>query len=401
MSNLSAIQVRNAKRKKKPYKLPDGNGLYLHIAKSGTKTWRYRFKIGGKESTFTIGEYPILSLEQARKKRMEARELVKTGKNPSHERKKKKNETIAEKRVSKLALKNSFENITLEWWEQRRDGWTTEHANAVLYALKADVIPAIGALPVDTITPPMVHDIIRSIEKRGALEMARKALQRTTAVFRYAVQTGRTTYNPATEMKGVLKNRKVVHHTALSREDLPQFLKTLTASNIHVTTKLALQFTILTAARSGETRGATWNEIDLEERMWTIPAERMKMNTQHIVPLSKQAIAILKRIGILFRQKGLIFPGIRQESTQLSQNTLLYSLYRLGYRGKATVHGFRATFSTIANENDWDADVIEKALAHEEKNRVRAAYHRSDYIPQRRELMQWWADLLQQMEFGS
>jgi len=207
--------------------------------------------------------------------------------NPSHERKKQKTESIAKKRATQLALKNSFENITLEWWEQRKDGWTTEHANAVLYALKADVILSIGALPVDTITPPMIHDIIRSIEKREALEMARKALQRTTAVFRYAVQTGRTTYNPATEMKGILKNRKVIHHNALNQEDLPQFLKTLTASNIHVTTKLALQFTILTAARSGEVRGATWEEIDLEDSMWTIPAERMKMNTQHIVPLSK------------------------------------------------------------------------------------------------------------------
>lgn len=401
MSKLTAIKVRNQNASGKTYKLPDGRGLYLRVSKSGHKSWLYRFRIDGKESTFTIGEYPTITLEQARKERTSARELVKAGINPAHERKNKKKATVEKEKASKQAATNSFERIATEWWEQQKTGWSKGHADATLLTLEADVFPTIGAFPVDTITPPMIHDIIREIESRGALEIARKVLQRTTAVFRYAVQTGRATTNPATEMKGILKNRKVTHYTALSIDDLPQFLKTLSASNIHVTTKLALQFTILTAARSAETRGARWEEIDLEQQLWTIPAERMKMNIKHTIPLSKQAIAILKRIGLLHGQNGLVFPGIRQDSTQLSQNTLLYSIYRLGYRGKATVHGFRATFSTIANESGFDADVIEKALAHEQGNQVRAAYHRSEYIVHRKELMKWWGTLLQQMEHGA
>ncbi len=401
MSKLTVIQVRNKKATGKPYKVSDGRGLYLRVSKSGHKSWLYRFKIDGKESTFTIGDYPAISLEQARNERAIARELVKSGKSPVQQRQKKKKETLEKEKATRNAAANSFERIALEWWEQQRSGWSKGHADAVLLTIKADVIPFIGDIPIDIITPPMIHDIVRHIEKRGALEIARKVLQRTTAIFRYAVQTGRITHNPATEMKGILKNRKTQHYTALNREDLPQFLKTLSASNIHVTTKLALQFTILTAARSAETRGALWEEIDLDQQLWTIPAARMKTDTQHTVPLSKQAIAILKRIAVLHGTKNMVFPGIRQDSTQLSQNTLLYSIYRLGYQGKATVHGFRATFSTIANESGFDGDVIEKALAHEQRNQVRAAYHRSEYIEQRRELMQWWADLLQRMEYGA
>jgi integrase len=254
---------------------------------------------------------------------------------------------------------------------------------------------------VDTITPPMVLQVIRNIESRGALEVAHKVLQRMNAVFRYAVQTGKATFNPAGDMKGVLKTRKVVHMAALSREELPEFLRVLTVADIHTTTRLALKFTLLTAARSGEVRGATWEEINLDEAIWRIPPERMKMDSPHNVPLSKQAVAILERVGRLYGKEGLVFPGIRQNSKQLSENTLLYALYRIGYHSKATVHGFRATFSTIANESGFDGDVIEKALAHEQRNRVRAAYHRSEYLEQRRKLMQWWADLLDQMEAGA
>ncbi len=398
MGKLTVVKVRNAKPEKKPYKLPDGNGLYLHVAPTGRKTWRYRYKIDGWESTFTIGSYPKISLEQARKKRVEARELVKAGKNPSKARKEKKRTNIEKDR---LTAENAFATIAMEWWEKKKGGWSRGHADRILYSLKADVFPFLGDLPVDTITPPMILEMIKKVEDRGALETAKKVLQRTTAVFQYAIQTGRATHNLAREMRGVLKSRKVSHHKALTRKELPQFLRTLTAANIHVTTKMALRFLILTATKTGEVRGATWDEIDLKEKLWTISEERMKMNTPHKVPLSRQAIEILERVGRLYGQKGMVFPGIRQGTNQISQNTLIYAVYRLGYRGRATAHGFRATFSTIANESGWDADVIEKALAHEERNKVRAAYHRSEYLEQRRELMAWWADILDQMEHGA
>lgn len=401
MSKLVAVQVRNAKPKGKAYKLTDGHGLYLHVAVSGRKTWRYRFKLADKESTVVLGKYPSMTLEQARIARLEARQTVKEGKNPAQERKAEKQAVIAEAEAARRASKNTFEFVALDWVEQQRERWSREHATAVLHSLKNDAFPVLGDHPVDQITPPMILQVVRAIEKRGSYEIASKVLQRMTAVLRYAVQTGLATYNPAAEMRGVLKTRKVTHRAALDVKDLPEFLQKLRDGDIHTTTKLALQFTILTAARSGEVRGATWDEVDLDNSLWKIPPERMKMDSPHTVPLSKQAVAILERMGRLYGQEGLIFPGIRDHNKQLSENTLLYAIYRLGYHSRATVHGFRATFSTIANESGFDGDVIEKALAHEERNRVRAAYHRSEYIEQRRKLMQWWANYLDQLEMGA
>ena len=400
MSKLTAVQVRNAKPKDKAYKLPDGHGMHLYVAPSGLMTWRYRFRLGGKESTFTLGEYPRMSLEQARLARMEAREMVKEGKNPAIVRRQEIQHEIDKQLAYQDAKENSFKNIALEWIEQQREGWSKDHADAVLGTLRFDAFPDIGELPVDTIAPPQVLNILRKIEDRGSLEIARKVLQRMNAVFRYAVQTGRATYNPAADMQGVLKTRRVKHRAAISSEDLPQFLKDLAKGDIHITTKLALQFTILTAARSGEVRGATWDEIKLDEKLWRIPPERMKMDSPHNIPLSRQTLAILERVGRLYGKKGLVFPGIRDHSKQLSENTMLYAMYRLGYHSRATVHGFRATFSTIANESGIHGDIIEKALAHEQRNKVRKAYNRSEYLEQRRELMQWWADLLNKMEEG-
>ncbi len=399
MSKLTVIQLRNAKPQDKSYKLSDGHGMHLYVAKSGLMTWRYRFRIEGKESTFTLGEYPKMKLEQARMARMEARELVREGKNPAQLRRLGRQHELDKQLAHDAAKGNSFKNLALEWIEQQGEKWSQGHADAVLNTLRYDAFPVIGTHPVDTVTPPMILSIVRKIEDRGSLEMARKVLQRMNAVFRYAVQTGRTTHNPAGDMQGVLKTRKVKHRAAISSEDLPQFLRILTLGDIHTTTKLALQFLIFTAARSGEVRGTTWEEINLKEMVWKIPADRMKMDSSHTIPLSTQAVAILERMGRLYNQNGLVFPGIRDNTKQLSENTMLYALYRIGYHSRATVHGFRATFSTIANESGFDGDVIEKALAHEERNRVRAAYHRSEYLEQRRELMQWWADLLQKMEY--
>lgn len=301
------MQVRNAKPKASAYKLTDGHGMHLHVSPSGKKSWRYRYRIDGKESTYTLGEYPDKTLEKAREARVEARNLVRLGKNPARERKKVRQAIVQEERAEREKSKNTFESIALEWIEQQRGRWSKGHANAVLATLQADVFPSIGRLPVDTIQPPMVLLILRSIESRGALEIASKVLQRMNAVFRYAVQTGRATYNPAADMKGVLKAKKAVHMAALSREELPQFLRDLVTGDIHTTTRLALQFLILTATRSGEVRGATWDEIDLGNRLWVIPAERMKMDSQHKVPLSKQAVSILGRLKRMHGCEGFVF----------------------------------------------------------------------------------------------
>ncbi len=397
MSKLTAVQIRNAKPKNKAYKIPDGQGLYFHVSVSGKKTWRYRFKLDNKESTYVLGEYPDMSLEQARKARAEAREKVKANINPAHERRDKKQAVIKQRRAEQEIVRNSFEAVAREWIQQQGERWSKDHTNAVRATLERDAFPFLGESPVDAITPPMVLEVIKNIESRGALEIAHKILQRMNAVFRYAVQTGKATYNPAADMQGALKSRKVVHRAALSQEEMPEFMRTLAQADVDITTKAALRFTILTAARSGETRGATWDEINLDDALWRIPGKRMKMDSPHNVPLSKQAVAIIEQVGRLHGREGLVFPG-RDGIKSLSENTMLYALYRMGYHSRATVHGFRAVFSTIANESDFDGDVIEKALAHEQRNKVRAAYHRSEYLEQRRELMQWWGDLLREME---
>ena len=396
---LTAIQARNAKGKEKPYKLNDGKGLFLHIATSGKKTWRYRYELPpGKESTFVIGEYPVLSLEGARAERVALREMVKAGINPAEARRHEKQAVIEAQEEAKKEVENSFEAIALDWHWHQKDRWTAGHAEAVIKCLQRYAFESFGGLQIDRITPPMVLEVIRDIEAKGSLEMASKTLQRIGAVFRFAIQTGRATYNPAADMRGALKAKKVEHHKMISPDELPEFLKSLTAGDIHTTTKSAIQFTILTAARSGEVRGAIWKEIDLEKRLWSIPAERMKMRSPHTVPLSQQALAILNRMKILHGDGGLVFPGIHYPEKPLSENTMLYALYRIGYHSKATMHGFRALFSTIANEVGFNPDAIERQLAHREKNAVRAAYHRSEYMPERIKMMQWWADYLQKLE---
>ena len=328
---LTALEVRNAKPREKSYKLTDGKGLFLHVAPSGNKTWRYRYELSGTESTFVLGEYPVMSLEAARHERTDIREMVKAGINPANERRKQK-QAVADARIKeKELITNSFEAIAHEWHDHRRERWTHAYGAANLAKLKNDVFPAIGSTPVDQITPPMVLQIVRSVESRGAGETARKCLEMMNSVFRYAIQTGRATYNSAADMRGVLKSRKVEHHPMINPDDLPEFLKILTKSDIHTTTKLAIQFTMLTAARSGEVRGATWKEIDLEKKLWIVPEERMKMRSPHVVPLSSHTLAILNRLSILQGDRGLVFPGIHHPEKPLSENTMLFALYRVGF----------------------------------------------------------------------
>jgi integrase len=267
----------------------------------------------------------------------------------------------------------------------------------VVDSLEADVFPALGDIAIKEITPPTVLEVIRAVESRGALDVASRILQRTSAVFRYAIQTGRATYNPAADMKGVLKTRKVEHRSAISRADLPDFLKKLDSYSGDPVTKLGLTLIVLTFVRTGELRGARWEEFDVDQGEWRIPAERMKMRSAHIVPLSPQALAVIEELRPLTGQSDLLFPSKRNQRKPISENTLLYALYRLGYHKRATVHGFRALASTILNETGFRPDVVERQLAHVERNKVRAAYHRSEYLEERRKMMDWWGACLESM----
>lgn len=400
MPKLTALEVKNFKG---PGRIGDGSGLFYEISASGIKRWLYRYKISGKAGKYTVGRYPELSLEKARKEHVEARKLVQQGLNPSTARREVKHENIRKEEEQRKQNTNTFEYVAHEWVEQQKGNWSHDHSQAVLGTLRNDVFKNLGDRPVESISPPEILKILRKIEKRGSLEIARKVLQRMNAVFRYSIQTGRATYNPAADMQGVLKAKPVAHMPAVFDKELSQLLKDITANQkIHTTTKLALQFTALTACRSGEVRNARWSEIHLDVGEWHIPAERMKMRRGHIVPLSKQAVAVVKRAGGLFGTDGLIFPSIRDAEKPMSDNAMSKALRDMGYRGKATPHGFRSSFSSMAHERSgFASEVIEKALAHEEKNKIKGAYNRAEYLEQRRQLMQWWGNKLQALEYGA
>ena len=400
MGKLTAKKILNAKSERS-CKLSDGHGLYFVVSRTGKKVWLYRFKIAGQDSSITLGGYPELSLAEARAERVAARKIVAGGQNPVAVRRAKRQEARQRQEAKPAATAGTvFHSMALEWIEQQRGKWSVAHVDNVLASLQRDVFPAIGHKSIDGIQPPEILKIIKSVESRGALDVAKKNLQRVTAIFRLAVQTGRIKNNPAAEMRGCIKTKKVSHHAAITQAELPAFLHALSVSGIDITTKLAFQFLLHTAARTGEVRGAVWSEIDWQTATWSIPAHRMKTGRRHDVPLSRQTLGILERMGNIYgREPGaFIFPGIHNQKKMISVNTLLYAIPRFWTGSKITVHGFRATFSSVANEAGHNGDVIEKCLSHTQQNRVRAAYHRAEYREQRREVMQWWGDLLQKME---
>ena len=390
---LTDTATRQAKYTGKQQKLSDEKGLFLLVNQSG-KYWRLKYRFAGKEKTLALGVYPEVSLKEARAKRDEARKVIAEGADPGVVRKQ-------EKIARKVAGENSFEALAREWHQTQLARWSPGHAARVLDSLEVDVFPDLGRLPVAELTAPLLLDALRKIERRGATETAGRVLQRVGAVMRFAIQTGRATYNPAGDLRGVLSAAKVEHRPALPRTELPEFFRRLEAEPIHPATRLAFRLLILTMTRPGEIRFARWDEFDLERAEWRIPAERMKMRTEHLVPLSRQALAVLEDLKPLTGHVALLFPSQTTSQKPISENTLCYAMGRMGYKGIATPHGFRALASTVMNEEGFDPDVIERQLAHAERNKVRAAYHRAEYLDDRRKLLQWWADYLEAQAGGN
>jgi len=300
----------------------------------------------------------------------------------------------ADKRAARLRAENTFEAIGREWWELKKSSWSEGHAEAVKTRLEKLLFPTLGHRPIAEIDAPELLDTLRAIERRDALELASKTRIVAGMVFRYAIQTGRAKMDPARDLRGALKTRETRHYAKLSDADLPEFLRKLDAYDGNTVTKLALKLLALMFVRTGELRGARWSEFDFEKAEWRIPAERMKTLAQHIVPLSQQAVAVLEQLKPITGEREYLFPNEHKPRGMMSENTILFALYRMGYRGRATGHGFRATASTILNEQGFKADVIERQLAHKEPNKVRAAYDHSEHLPERRKMMQHWADYL-------
>ena len=385
--SLSDAKVRNAKPKTKPYKITDGEGMFLLVAPSGSKYWRLKYVFAGKEKLLALGVYPEVSLGDARERRLRARKTLAAGNDPGEAKKE-------AKRVAVLKTENAFETLAREWFEQRKHEWAASSSKTMLARLERHVFPKLGTRPIADIKAPEILSMLRVVETSGALDTAQRVMQTCGQIFMYAIATGRAERNPVPDLRGALKTPVTTHHAYLKAADLPEFLQRLEAYDGALQTKLALRFLLLTYVRTTELRATEWPEIDFDKAEWRIPAERMKMKELHIVPLSRQAIAVLRELQKHTGNRQHLFPNQHNPVSFMSENTMLYAIYRMGYHSRTTGHGFRSTASTILNENGFMPDVIERQLAHCERNKVRAAYNHAQYLPERRKMMQWWADYI-------
>ena len=388
--NLNDKLIKNAKPKEKQYKLADGLGMYLLIETNGSKYWRLKYRINQKEKTLALGTYPETSLKEAREKREEARKQLAEGLDPSQEKKLKKLQR-------NINNQNNFESIAREWHSKQTERWTPRHASYVIKRLEADIFKYIGDRPIAEITTPELLNVLQKIEKRGAIDIAHRALQTCGQIFRFGIATGVANRDLSSDLKGALTTRKKTNYARLQENEVPEFLKKLEKYDGELQTKLALKFLMLTFVRTNELRGARWEEFNFETNEWHIPAPRMKMRQKHIVPLSKQVLEILKQIRTTHNNQELVFPSHINPNKPISENTVLYAMYRMGYHSKATPHGLRGTASTILNEKGFNRDHIEVQLAHGEKDTVRASYNHAQYLTQRKEMMAWWADYLEKL----
>jgi len=388
---ISDTQIKKAKATDKLQKLSDSGGLQLHIATTGGKLWRWAYRFDGKQKTMGLGTYPAVSLADARAARDNAKKLLAAGADPMQDRKNVKLARLA-------ASEHSFESVARQWFDHWKGPKNVRHAGYVLARLEADVFPAIGPKPVAEIVAPDLVKMVKAIEARGALDIAKRCLQMTGQVFRYAIAhgIGGTSRNPATDIKptDVLTPRTKENYARIDARELPELLRKIEGYQGTPTTRLAIKLMALTFVRTGELIGARWAEFDLEAGRWDIPAPRMKMKTPHIVPLSSQAVQVLQVLHSVTGGRELLFPGERDHAKPMSNNTILGALDRMGYKGKMTGHGFRGLASTILHEHGFDHQHIELQLAHMERNAVSAAYNHALYLSQRAKMMAWWGNYL-------
>jgi integrase len=395
---LTDTHVRNAKPKAQAYKLGDGRGMYLLVRPDGARYWRLDYRFAGKRRTLALGVYPTVTLSVARARREDAHTLLAQGTDPSAAKK-------AKRRSALRANETTFEVIGREWIHNQSKRLAPRYCAQILARLEGDVFPQIGSRPIAEIDAPELLDVMRKVEQRGVLETARRLRQSCGQIFRYAIVTGRAKYDPSADLRGAFHApARKRGHRAMSRDELPNFLRALEAYDGDARTRIALQLIILTFVRTGELRVARWSEFENlqgAEPLWRVPAERMKMRREHVVPLAPQVVALLCALRGLpgSDTSPFLFPSPSREGC-MSYNTMLYALYRMGYHSRATVHGFRAMVSTALNEMGFPPDVIERQLAHQERNAARAAYNRAEYLGERRTMMKYWADCVDVLREG-
>ncbi|MGV6954702.1 tyrosine-type recombinase/integrase [Pseudomonas chlororaphis] len=381
---LSDTTIRTAKPKDKLYRLTDANGLCLEVTPTGSKLWRYRYRFNGSAKMLALGAYPAITLLKARQLRDGARQLLIEGTDPGEQKK-------AAKQAQKVEGL-TFETLAREWFAYNAPRWAESTIYKAKLYLENDLIPGIGARPVKAITRPDLVELVRKVEARGTLNAAGKIRQWLHQIFRYGLAKGVVDANPATDLSVIAAPPKAArHHPHVTFAELPELLAKSEAANIHSLTRHAIRLLALTAVRPGELRQAPWAEFDMERATWTIPAERMKARRPHIVPLPRQAVAILRQLQEVTGRYELVFAGANPVRP-MSENTVNKALRLMGYEGRQTGHGFRHLLSTELNGRGYNKDWIERQLAHGDTDEIRGTYNHAAYVEQRREMMQAWAD---------
>lgn len=389
---LTDVQIKRLKPAAKPYKASDGGGLFVWVTPSGGRIWRWSYRYEGRAKLMAFGKYPEVSLAQARERHAEARKQLASGVDP-----------MAERKAEKATEENTFQSVAAHWTNHWQVGKSPRHVDYVRRRMETDILPSLGVRPITEIEAPELVAMVKAIEQRGARDIAKRALETTGQVFRYAIAHGYAKRNPVAEIRpsDILPSTRKVNYARVDAKELPNLLRAIEVyPGTHVT-RLAIKLIALTFVRTSELIGARWEEFDLEAARWDIPAERMKMRTPHIVPLAKQTLELLETLRALTGESEWLFPGDRNAKKPMSNNTILKGLERMGYKGRMTGHGFRGLASTILHEQGYNHEHIELQLAHAPRNAVSAAYNHALYLEPRARMMQGWADYLEATQRGA
>ena len=386
---LTDVKIRNAKPKQKPYKLGDGDGLHLLVRSNGAKYWQFRYQFAGKEKTASFGAYPKVRLAEARQRRAEAERLLRDCVDPNAKKKQDKLDLIYRDR-------NSFGAVAEEWLERNCDSWSERYTKEINSRLANHLLPSLGQRAIADIKPLEVLTVIQRLERRGKTEMSHRILQICKSVCDFAVITGRLENNPTASLAKALKRHKVTHYPIIPVQEIPEFLSALDNLKAGEQSKLAFRILLYTAVRTCELRYSKWSDVDFQAREWRIRAEVMKMRSEHIVPLSRQVLEFFRQLHDLTGHSEWLVPTqCGYVHKVMCENTINVMIKKMGYKGRIVGHGFRSLFSTVLNEHGFRIDAIERQLAHVDSSKVRAIYNRAEYLEERRELMQFWADFLE------
>lgn len=393
---LSDRQLKSIKAKDKDYVLSDGEGLQLRVRSNGSTLWNFNYRdpVTKNRINMGLGTYPELSLANARKKVIEARELLAQGIDPKVQRK-------ADNEAKRAQNEHTLENVATAWFELKKHSVTTAYAEDIWRSLTLHVFPSLKNTPLTDITAPMIIKLLRPIEAKGSLETVKRLSQRLNEIMAYGVNSGLIFANPLSGIRAVFKKPQKANMPALPPEELPDLMVAIANASIKRITRCLIEWQLHTMTRPAEAAGTAWTEIDFEKRIWTIPKERMKKRRAHPIPLSDQALALLETLKPYSGHREHVFPADRNPRTHANSQTANMALKRMGFQDRLVSHGLRSMASTILNEHGWDPELIEVALAHVDKDEVRSAYNRADYIERRRPMMTWWSDYIQKAATGN